>query len=1092
MPTQPESLVEGEVPALSPLRPENSNSANASEAVAEQDQLPEFEPLTPELVEDEAVRGDFVIRWATVLLALLLGWTQIDDTSLLVRIRNGQQHLLPFGVDPFSASAGDRTWVNLGWLSDSILAGVYRVLGATGLTILGASASALTFWFLSRTSVKGISTWWGSVCAAVALVAVFPQLIPGPTGISLLGVSLVVFLLYRWSEDRQAGFTWQIPATMWVWSQLDSRAWLGSTIILLYAISWFGLRGFEVGDASGKLKNLWKITGASLIAWLLHPLHYHVLLSPLTAYQTEYPEIRAYKVFDWPFAWQWFPVFSVEFQERLNVFSVASLVLCGLALLTFALNFKRLTWEWLLPWGGVVALAALCAHQLPVAALLSCALITINAQLWYRGTFSQKYTVDAMPLAWNRGGRAITVVLMLLLGLVASNGSLMGRNGRRVGSGFSPQLESSIIGAKKLASEVGTQEIFNFRLEQGDLLIWVGLKPYADRRVTLYASGGENLLDKHRALRYAVLVPNSKDTKRGRPEFWKAEFEKLNINHAIPRLSGPSPDYLTLLEMLKQGWSMTSLQSFGAVLSRRDSPDQTFQQYLEQHPDLSFVKLVFQTAAPKTPLTDSPWIFPRRPTVYDNYLWQPQSTLNEWLQLAAHEQELVQMSSTMDESPEMLVTTTALAVSAFRHARQGIILDPQSAKGYSNMARSAGYLHRVESLIASRYQIRYQGKFWLLHSLHAFHHALQLDPDNALDHEQLAALHYQMGHLDLALSHLQQVYRLTNGKYTAISESDPRYIKTQKDNSTLATSLKTYITKVEEAILKSPTQGGTWQDAFELATQGQCSTHALRILEENRTKVAESPEFLIRQVGLLVDVGRTEDALRQAESLARMIPDSGPQASQRGATDIRLMYALSSLAIGDNTQMETLIGLESKLMSEATLGYVMNEAPLTLTTYDKLDLQAASLGYMASQALYTSPERWAHDEFMLAQSEISTWRNTAAMDRLQGILEAEPNVTLRPLIAFYLEMLTGEPQQPISPDQQAAMKKAAEAAKAAQPTGTAVPPTGDSPTTPPAETTPTKTPEATSPPSAPEAQTPTPSAAPGPPESPPPVEPKPE
>ena len=35
--------------------------------------MPEYEPLTPELVQDEAARGDFMLRWAVVLLAFLMG-----------------------------------------------------------------------------------------------------------------------------------------------------------------------------------------------------------------------------------------------------------------------------------------------------------------------------------------------------------------------------------------------------------------------------------------------------------------------------------------------------------------------------------------------------------------------------------------------------------------------------------------------------------------------------------------------------------------------------------------------------------------------------------------------------------------------------------------------------------------------------------------------------------------------------------------------------------------------------------------------------------------------------------------------------------
>jgi hypothetical protein len=51
---------------------------------------PTFEELTPELMEDECLRGDFMIRWAAILLALLLGCTYLTETRLLVDIRSGE------------------------------------------------------------------------------------------------------------------------------------------------------------------------------------------------------------------------------------------------------------------------------------------------------------------------------------------------------------------------------------------------------------------------------------------------------------------------------------------------------------------------------------------------------------------------------------------------------------------------------------------------------------------------------------------------------------------------------------------------------------------------------------------------------------------------------------------------------------------------------------------------------------------------------------------------------------------------------------------------------------------------------------------
>ena len=89
---------------------------SAATVPAADEGLPEWEPLTPELVEDEAIRGDFVIRWVVVGLALLLGISQISETRTLIHLKNGEyllnHGLLPSGKDVFTYTANDRKWVN--------------------------------------------------------------------------------------------------------------------------------------------------------------------------------------------------------------------------------------------------------------------------------------------------------------------------------------------------------------------------------------------------------------------------------------------------------------------------------------------------------------------------------------------------------------------------------------------------------------------------------------------------------------------------------------------------------------------------------------------------------------------------------------------------------------------------------------------------------------------------------------------------------------------------------------------------------------------------------------------------------------------
>ena len=104
--------------------PETSKPEDAPKAIAVtksvfsderdlQDELPDEEPLTPEMVEEEAVRGDFMLRWAAIFLAVLMGFTQINDTKPLVLIRSGdymRSHgMLPPRTDVLSLTAAEKS-----------------------------------------------------------------------------------------------------------------------------------------------------------------------------------------------------------------------------------------------------------------------------------------------------------------------------------------------------------------------------------------------------------------------------------------------------------------------------------------------------------------------------------------------------------------------------------------------------------------------------------------------------------------------------------------------------------------------------------------------------------------------------------------------------------------------------------------------------------------------------------------------------------------------------------------------------------------------------------------------------------------------
>ncbi|MBS0261352.1 MAG: hypothetical protein JSS02_05295, partial [Planctomycetes bacterium] len=261
----------------------------------------EYEELTPEIAEDEAIRNDFVIRWAVVLLAFLLGSTRIADTTTLVHVKTGEylasHGLLPPRTDVFSYTASDRPWANLSWGFDLFVAAVHAVGGFVGLSAVKAILIALAFWVISRISRPGTPTWWGSVCGALALLGCHLRMPATPVIVTYLGLALTAWLIYSWREstDKPKRVMLLVPL-FFVWCNCDSRAWLGLAFIVLYALgdalgAWLKS---PVALAASARQQLWKAVGGSIAVTLVHPFWWKSLAAPWFLYTAEYPGIRDY------------------------------------------------------------------------------------------------------------------------------------------------------------------------------------------------------------------------------------------------------------------------------------------------------------------------------------------------------------------------------------------------------------------------------------------------------------------------------------------------------------------------------------------------------------------------------------------------------------------------------------------------------------------------------------------------------------------------------------------------------------------------------------------------------------------------------
>ena len=1023
-PQTPPDPPAGETPAATA----DAGTGNAAGA-ASQEGLPEYEPLTPELVEDEAIRGDFMLRWAAILLAVLLGWTEITETLTLVRLRSGEylaaHGWLPPANDVFSSTATDRAWINLSWLSDLALWGTYRLGQDSALSVLAAVLAGITFWCVQSAGRQTVSTWWGSVCSVLAVVAAFPLLRPGPDSITVLGLAVTMYVLARSEERPETKLVWLLPAVFWLWSNLDGHAFLGLALVAAYALGrMIGEPDVESGPETGRL---WGVVAACLVAALLHPFHWRVLQAPLTAYGVEYPELHSYAAKDALFLNLWLPLTDGKFWQSLDVFSVAGLFMSGIALLTMLLNRGRLRWSHALVWLVLNGFAAAAGRQLAAVGVVNAVLAALNGQDWYRATFRQTYTVETAELLFSRGGRAVTVLAFAALGYLAISGRLMGADGRRIGFGFDDELASIIRSYEEVERDAYNDRPFNFRLDQGDVLIWIGKRPFIDSRIAVYAGGEPDLAGLHHRLRTALQNPESVDPQTGESDWWPSELDKYQITHALPRLSGALPDYTTFYGLLsdrKQRWALVRMSSCTAAFYYRRPGDQPLADYITAHAGTDFVGQAFRTAPSPAEISQPVW--PRETTTYDRLIMLPDRAIPNEIQLARH-YDGVRLRLEAAQSPEADLLA-ALAVLTVRHARQGLAVDSNSADGYRMLASAYNYLFRLEQRMqqggsAVSVELRVQQ---LLSSLY---HALTCDPHDAMSHYNLCQVLLLTGKVDLALDHLQEVERLT-GALSPLSPDDPGYEQQLEESREV---LLRYSAQVDAARNELQVQLAAGEAPRLALVQGAVERglpgEALRMLEQDQTVIAENPGVQLVYAELLLNVGRGEEALTMLEGMRdmmRMAVVHQPLMPARW----RNLTALASVAAGDydraqelwsdeadaatQLRLRTLLGMSPELGTAFTVSTV----PLTHGPAEATEFGPVYRTQVMADLMLAFPPQWTGAQLNRALCCFEQGHTELGQDLLRQVLKYDPETEFRLAVAFYLSCASGVPVPLEGPSQQ--------------------------------------------------------------------------
>jgi tetratricopeptide (TPR) repeat protein len=846
----------------------------------------DYEELTPELVEDEAIRGDFVLRWSVVLMAALFGATCIAESATLVHVASGR-YLWSHGVWPpandyLSHSAVDRRWDNLGWGFDLLSATLVGIAGYGGLTALKALVAGATFWRVAHIAREDLRTWWHAWCAALALVVCQPHLTALQTLWTLPGIALTLAWLYEPRVrlgGRATSPTVLIPLFV-VWSNLDPRMWLGWLALLLAwgGASWSRDTGTDDAGTPRSSRSTGELArglGLAVLAGLANPFGWRVLLAPFQMYQRDYAAYRDYLAggSHGGTVLQYFPITDPGFWNWREPVSYAVVVLFASVVVVLWLHRRGAkAADWLLALGfAAVGCAAL--REMPVAALVWAVVAGVAGQEWHRAHCRQDYTVEARELLFSRGGRAATVLAFAALAFFGATGRLTESFPSVLGFGLEPQLAAGVESHKAALAKCPDDHPFNTRAVQGDILIAVGGKPFLDSRLPLYhGQGRDNLVRLHGMVRDS-LRPQDAANGGAADSTWKTVFDKYGVRSVMPRLAGATgltaPDYAQLLELLgrDEQWALTHLGPVAAVFVLKGTGDAAVDKLISENkfePEMLAYRSV--PSGPPQPPRET-WATP--PGFYDRYVWKRYRPVPDEVLEALH---LVRLASDPGLPRSWSRFRHALVLLAVRKLHAGLSRDPNLGAGWDSLGTAYRLLMNWEGSVAPPNLGPPPAGLRYYQAVGAFGQALVANPDGEVALANLLQLHQFAGRQELALDTAERVEALLRGK-GARSEAERQALREQRaEMLALRVRLRKQVDAAREDLKQFAAEHPEPLEQARRAMGLGLYRSALRLLEDNRAAWQTDVSMRLGYAVLLMEAGRVAEAsdeLRLLEIPAR-------------------------------------------------------------------------------------------------------------------------------------------------------------------------------------------------------------------------------
>lgn len=1033
-----------------------------ADAASEEPAPPPPEPWTPERVLEWNRYYDLYVVAAALLLIFIGSAHPITNPGLWPQLQAGRLVTSrgPVTTDPFSYTMQGRRWVNVPWLFGWSQAALYDAVAGRGanaaaqaaapvglgrpsreqlaagvLVGLSAVLRVLTGLALLAIRRRGPGLWWVAVCVVLALGgAVMP--IPGRDspilpvlggiarpaevasstwGLLLLAIELV--LIHRATAlGRPRALIGLVPLFL-LWANVDDSfvfglLFLGAAVVGMVAAPARRSAPYpSAGLALGVLAACAAIVlvnpsfgavypaAAAPLTRLLRPATEELTLDQLSFFGRQSQ------------AWldrQYAPA-GIEPGHQVvtgayRLYIAYYVLLVGAGLASFWLNRRRFSLGRFLVFavGAVLfgALASLAAEF----ALVWAAVVGLNGQEWYQDRHGVEGRLGPGWTAWSVGGRAVTLVAIMLLMMKGLTGYGASRAEPAFGFGVNAD-DFAFEAADYIADARFEGNVLNLTLSSGDALIWrawprnPARKTYIDDRPHLFP---RSLRTDLRTIRRALYEDDA--------ETWRKMLDDYKITVVMAELLSSDPNVPRVYQRLTASEDWIPFYDDGRVVlfGRADAPATDLAVFRENRLDAR--RLAFRVDRPIPSSDRTP-----TPTGYlDRFFPNRGGRRDPQPHVLSAERWLSERLPDPTQTPDL--ANCLLAIGELRSALARNPDDPTAWRllcdAYLYLAvreqavfREAG----VTSLPPSYTRFRDQQR------AAALNFAIQSTPPpaNADARAALAGLHHELGELylrlnalDLARDQFDEQRKLTRAGEFGEDEQN-RLAQLEEEVDRINTALTDLAADPQQPI-------NPFQRAEVALSRGAPGIAIAELDEAEKSGLAQG-QARSRLLDLYCMVGQPDKALEligEAASLEDPSLNTGPGsvAYRQGLVYFLIgSYDLGTVvwrdrAIRDLRLSEVVESLES------ARGLIFGQ------------VRQASDGIQQLPARVANQAVW---EAELGLCLLEAGKPSEAGDHLEKTLELQPDSPLRPLVARYLELLDrevpprreaeAEPESPAAP-----------------------------------------------------------------------------